>query len=121
MHGTWDTQAYDRARASIEKALADLHWTAAVEQAGDDFQGLPPAIIVDVDETVLDTSPFQAQLILDNQRFSDPLWNAWVRTMSAKSIPGAEKFLQWAAGQKQITSLYAGKPQEPGAPCQRRC
>ena len=43
----------------LDEALADKNWTAApVEQKGD-FRNLPPAVVLDVDETVLDNSPYQ--------------------------------------------------------------
>ena len=42
---------YHAAAASLDRALADPTWTAAAEQSGD-FGRLPPAIVVDVDETV---------------------------------------------------------------------
>ena len=100
------TQIYQKARSTVQKALADADWTAAVEQDGEAFQDLPPAIIVDADETVLDTSAFQAWLILNNASFSPTLWNDWVRTASAASIPGARDFLQWAAGEKHIAVFY---------------
>lgn len=99
-------QAYHRAEAIVEKALADPAWTAAIEQARQDLQNLPPAIIVDIDETVLDNSCFQAQLALEQQRFSEPLWESWVKAASAESIPGAQEFLAWAAEQKNITVFY---------------
>jgi len=99
-------QAYQRARMTVEKALTDPGWTAAVEQTGRDVGHLPPAIIVDIDETVLDTSGFQARLILDNQRFDEALWDAWVKTGAAEAVPGALDFLQWAAAGKNITIFY---------------
>ena len=44
------------ARIRLDEALADKSWTAApVEQKGD-FQNLPTAIVLDVDETLVDNS-----------------------------------------------------------------
>ncbi len=100
------TQAYQRARYSIERALADPSWTVAIEQDGRNFKNLPPAIISDIDETVLDTSAFQAQLILERKQFNEPLWEAWVKTASAESVPGAQEFLKWCAEEKKITVFY---------------
>ncbi|HEU4464691.1 MAG TPA: 5'-nucleotidase, lipoprotein e(P4) family, partial [Gemmatimonadota bacterium] len=37
-------QAYDEASEVLPVALADSGWTAAVEQEGDDFSMLPPAV-----------------------------------------------------------------------------
>jgi len=55
-------QAYHTARLALDAALADPRWTAAVEQTGD-AGAKPPAIVLDLDETVLDNSPFEARMI----------------------------------------------------------
>ena len=46
---------YARASDVLETALHDRSWTAALEQTGA-YQSLPPAVILDLDETVLDNS-----------------------------------------------------------------
>ena len=48
-------QTYNNARVYLDKALADDSWTAALEQKKD-FKNKKPAIILDIDETVLDLS-----------------------------------------------------------------
>jgi acid phosphatase len=55
-------QTYKIATSKIDIALKDKNWTAALEQ-GTNFSDKPPAIIVDVDETVLDNSAHQARAI----------------------------------------------------------
>jgi acid phosphatase len=91
-------QAYQAAATQLERALADKSWTAAVEQTGD-FSGLPPAIIVDVDETVLDNSAYQARLVASGGEFEPSTWGAWVDERKATAIPGAVEFLGAAARQ----------------------
>ena len=71
----------------LDDALVDPGWTAALEQTGD-FAELPPAIILDIDETVLDNSFFEARLTIDGEAYSDELWDAWVLERAAKPIPG---------------------------------
>jgi len=44
------TQSYLLAKVLLDRGLEDNNWTAAVEQL-EDYSQLPPAIIVDVDET----------------------------------------------------------------------
>ncbi len=80
------------ATRALGAALADPAWTAALEQAGD-FAALPPAVVVDVDETVLDNSPFEAQTILEDTSFCSATWSAWVEKSSARPLPGATAFL----------------------------
>lgn len=97
-------QAFNLAEQRMDEALADRSWTAALEQTGD-FAGLPPAVIVDVDETVLDNSAFQARLIRDVRPFSSARWTSWVEEEKATAIPGALEFAR-AAQQKGVTVFY---------------
>lgn len=85
-------QTYKTAGWFIDSALSDKNWTAALEQKAE-YNDLPPAIIVDVDETILDNSPFQARLIKHKQVYSDELWQNWVNEKNASPIPGAKAFI----------------------------
>jgi 5'-nucleotidase (lipoprotein e(P4) family) len=55
------------------------------------------AIVVDVDETVLDNSRYQATLIKNHQLYDAQSWAAWVNRAEAAAIPGAVEFLRYAA------------------------
>ncbi len=58
-------------------------------------KGLKPAIVLDIDETILDNSPYQAWLILSEK--GNPLdWNDWFSRANAKPLPGALHFLHYA-------------------------
>ena len=96
--------AYQQATAMLSKALADPNWTAAPEQT-ENYQQLPPAIILDIDETVLDNLPFQAQILKDNVPFNQEDWNAWTKLASAKPLPGAKAYLDYAQSQG-VTIFY---------------
>lgn len=52
-------------------------------------------IVLDVDETVLDNSPYQAQCIIDNVNYPR-LWDEWCNKASADPIPGSLEFLKYA-------------------------
>lgn len=54
------------------------------------------AIVVDVDETVLDNSRYQATLIKNGQNYDAQSWTAWVNRAQATAIPGAVEFLRYA-------------------------
>lgn len=49
-------------------------------------------VIVDLDETMIDNSPYAAWQILENQRFSPDTWKQWVNAKQATAIPGAVEF-----------------------------
>ncbi len=90
-------QTYALALLHLNDALKDKSWTASPEQAGLSGYGeLPPAVIVDVDETILDNSPMQARLIKYNQSYNDTLWENWVHEVKCQPIPGAKDFIDSA-------------------------
>lgn len=90
-------QTYALALQHLNAALKDKSWTASLEQAELSGYGeLPPAVIVDVDETILDNSPIQARMIEYNQSYSDTLWEKWVREVKSQPIPGAKDFIDSA-------------------------
>lgn len=92
-------QSYESARRALQLPLQDSFWTASLTQEETEFNSLPPAIILDVDETVLDNSPFQARLILQGETYSNEAWNEWCREANAESVPGAAEFTSYAAEQ----------------------
>jgi 5'-nucleotidase (lipoprotein e(P4) family) len=63
------------------------------------------AIVTDLDETILDNSYSDAQLIKDNKPFNVPDWKKWLSRSAATGVPGAVAFLQ-AAAAKGVTIFY---------------
>ena len=55
-----------------------------------------PAVVLDIDETVLDNSPFQGWQVLENRNFSDESWTRWVELGMAGALPGALDFTRFA-------------------------
>lgn len=99
-------QAYTLAQVMLDRALDDPTWTAALEQDSEvGYEVLPTAIILDVDETVLDNSPNQARQILDDTEFNRADWHAWVREEQAQPVPGALEFTRYAAD-RGVTVFY---------------
>lgn len=97
---------YRAAQARLDEALRDKHWDALPpEDRQTPAEALPPAVIVDVDETVLDNSPYQARLIRDDQAYDEVSWSTWVKARKARPVPGAVAFAQ-AAAARGITVLY---------------
>ena len=99
-------QAYRGAGEHLAAALADRAWDALPkEDRSNDPRKLPPAIIVDVDETVLDNSPDQVRLIRDGKEYNEADWAKWIEERAAKPLPGAVEFLD-AAAAKGVTVFY---------------
>ena len=97
--------AYQTASTKLEAALADKEWTASLEQVNMNVSSLPPAIVLDIDETVLDNSPFQARMIAQNSEYNAVEWEKWVLEGNADAIAGAVDFTNEAA-KKGITIIY---------------
>ncbi|GLR82243.1 acid phosphatase [Azospirillum oryzae] len=86
---------YALGRIQLDKALADKNWTAATEQTGN-YQELPPAVVLDLDETAMDNSAYQTGLVTSGTDFSPKTWDAWVKAEKATAVPGAVEFTQYA-------------------------
>ena len=87
-------QTYVNAKSALDKALNDVTWTAAIEQK-DNFENKPPAIILDIDETVLKNVPFQARSIIDGQSYPTG-WLDWMLEESSDAVAGVSGFLEYA-------------------------
>ncbi|MEZ5459531.1 MAG: HAD family acid phosphatase [Steroidobacteraceae bacterium] len=116
-------QTYRLATERLELALAP--GSAALEQADIAAQRLaamPPAIILDLDETVLDNSYYQARLLRAGRDYDDASWAAWVEEAAAPALPGAREFLR-AAAARGIRVFYVTNREclrqrpEVGDPC----
>ncbi|TYQ00078.1 acid phosphatase [Tenacibaculum adriaticum] len=56
----------------------------------------PMAIVTDIDETLLDNSPYNAKMIELNEDYSEARWIEWGKERKAKAIPGALEFFKYA-------------------------
>lgn len=100
------TAIYRAAGQRLDGALRDKHWDALPrDERSNDVTRLPPAIIVDIDETVLDNSPSTVRQIREHRGFNEAAWGEWVSEQRAKPLPGAVEFLN-AAAKKGVTVFY---------------
>lgn len=70
--------------------IAKLRWDM-------DNEGGKRAIVVDLDETVIDNSAFNAGLIGQDYGYSNSTWKEWCYAEEATAIPGAAEFLNHVA------------------------
>jgi 5'-nucleotidase (lipoprotein e(P4) family) len=82
-------QAFNLARLRLDQNLRE-------RRAGHSLLRRP-AVVVDVDETVLDNSRYQAELVLRGLAFDPETWRAWCERAEAGAVPGAVAFLNYAA------------------------
>ena len=91
-------QTYRDAQARLLAALKDKSWDALTkEDRAVPLKGLKPAIVLDIDETVLDNSPYQARVIRGGGEFNEADWAAWCKEAKARALPGVVEFTQFAA------------------------
>jgi len=57
---------------------------------------LPPAVVLDIDETVLDNSPFTVYRAKEGLTYSEDLWNEWCERREAGILPGVLAFTRLA-------------------------
>lgn len=75
-------QAYNVASSRLLEAV-----TAGVES---------PAVILDIDETVLDNSAYSAWQVASDNPYSSETWALWTDLAAAPEVPGATAFLNLA-------------------------
>lgn len=85
-------QAYNLARLQLESEMRKRH-------------AMPLAIIVDVDETVLDNSPYQVKNMELKRLYNGDNWREWVELAKADAVAGAAEFLNFAAS-KGVKTFY---------------
>lgn len=88
--------AFALAQVRLDQALADKSWSAAPAEQTGAYQDLPPAIIMDADETILDNSGYQAWLITAGESFNPKSWTQFVKSETSTPIPGAVEFAKYA-------------------------
>lgn len=102
---------YELAKLRLDQALADRSWTAALEQ-GTGYEDKPPAVILDIDETVLDNSPYQAWIVEKDKYYSSQTWAPFVETQTSRAIPGSLEFTEYAVS-KGVKVFYVSNRKAP--------
>lgn len=77
-------QAFMLAELMLEKNLKN------------DTSTKPAAVVLDIDETLLDNSNFNGNMILENKSFDQQDWFKWTEKAEANALPGAIEFLNFA-------------------------
>jgi 5'-nucleotidase (lipoprotein e(P4) family) len=108
---------YARARQLLDDNLArartDPSWTAATEQSGDLSSLERSAVVMDLDETVMDNSPYEAeQIARECGQFDPALWRIWTSRRSARAIAGAIGFIEHARARGVRVFFITGRSVE---------
>lgn len=76
----------------------------------------PKVIITDIDETILDNSPFAVHQNLLKKEYDSNAWYEWSSKVIADTVPGAPAFLKYAAS-KGIEIFYVTNREERERNC----
>ncbi|MGB5247552.1 MAG: HAD family acid phosphatase [Woeseia sp.] len=112
-------QTYKDATGDLAAKVNDRSWSALPEQTN--AAHLPPAIIFDVDETVVSNVEFQLTLV---PPFRDEDLNAWNAANKARAIPGVADFAKAARALGVELFFVTNRPcmadEASGDPCPQR-
>jgi 5'-nucleotidase (lipoprotein e(P4) family) len=95
-------------RAAEYKALCFQAYNIAkerIDQQVKDQSKKPYAVVTDIDETLLDNSPYDAARAIKNQDFDSKTWKQWTAKGIADTVPGAPSFFKYAAS-KGVKIFY---------------
>ena len=76
-------QAYNTAKMQLDILLQQTH-------------AKPVALVTDIDETILDNSPYQVHIALKNEEYADASWMEWTKRVDCDTVPGALSFFRYA-------------------------
>jgi 5'-nucleotidase (lipoprotein e(P4) family) len=96
-------ETYRTARTQLDLALADPAWSAIPDVPG--VAAKPPAIVLDLDETAIDTSAETARRIRSGKGYTDQAWMDFSMKGNSRAIAAARDFLRYAAG-RNVAVFY---------------
>ena len=82
-------QVYNQAIEKLKKQLKHNNFSLNINNR-DNY-----SVIMDLDETVLDNSDYQVDLISKNESFNMDSWAKWVKKEEAKLVPGAKRYINF--------------------------
>ncbi len=100
-------QIYSQATADIATFVADTSWTAMPDQIVD--PQLPPAIILDIDQTMVSGAEFQ---LIYERPYSNERRDAWSQENTATAVPGVTEFVAAAKNAGVETFFVTNRPCE---------
>lgn len=101
-------QLYQLARTNLDQALADPQWNALPGQP-DKPSNLPPAVILDLDETVLDNTAYEVRIITRLGQYSPESFADWCREVNAAAVPGVSGFLEYVTDRGVAVFYYSAR------------
>jgi 5'-nucleotidase (lipoprotein e(P4) family) len=86
------TALYNLAYVKLKDSLTRPEESAFPEQVGN-YQDLPVAVILDIDETILNTSAYAIYLEKTKQKYTEKTWDTFLKQADAPAVAGAVRFI----------------------------
>jgi len=83
-------QAYNIAKLRVDETLKHAMETKSFR---------PYAVVTDLDETLLDNSPYDAKRAINNLGYDSKSWKEWTAKGIADTVPGGPAFFKYVASQ----------------------
>lgn len=109
-------QAYAAASEDLPRLIEDRFWSALPGQT--EAEALPPAIVFDVDETLVSNVEFQIAL---EPPFKNSKLNDWASAGKARPVPGAAEFIRRARAAGVEIFFVTNRPCEAKPGTDDRC
>lgn len=87
-------QAFNVAEYSLKENLKEL------------TPGKKAAVVFDLDETLLDNSKYEADLIINNKTWNQETWTEWVKIEKTEAVPGAIDFIKFIMDNNMAEVFY---------------
>lgn len=104
-------QIYSNAKNKLEQALGNPSWTAELSQTKN-YEALPPAIMLDIDETILNNTCYEARIVKDYKQYSPETFGAWCMNQKAVAVPGVVEFLKYAHAKNVTIFYFSGRTED---------
>ncbi len=95
-------QCFRNAKIALAENLARISRTEVIPEAAlsekpaRTDQTRPAAMVLDIDETLLNNSPFQGWQVIEKREYNNEDWFRWVELARAEPLPGAVEFTRYA-------------------------
>lgn len=93
-------QAFRQATARLANVKGNGQTASMEQRHAGGFKNKPPAVVLDIDETVLDNTAYNALLVREQRDFDAAAWQRWVLSAKAAAVPGAPEFIARARSAK---------------------
>ena len=95
-HDNMDSVLWVQASTEYAAAAASTYAaaTVALKEIAESESDSAMAVVLDVDETVLDNSRYQAQLVFDEATYESESWDRWIALRDAPPVPGVVDFIR---------------------------